>query len=89
MFERAHLVGFLLLALCATGGAILVYSIVTGTSFRYTGPAWLAPVLVIAFLGATIYGLISSNRGRGRWPEPPTRPRGWRWPWARREDPER
>ena len=84
MFERGDVIGLLLLGLCVAAGGVLVYSIATGTELRYTGPSWLAWLLLLLFLGGIVYGLVSS--GRGRWPDPLTgRARRWRWPWRRRD----
>lgn len=94
MFDRENAVGFLLLGLCAVVGGVLLYSIATGTRLRYTGPAWLAYLIGAAFIGALIYGFVSSRRGRGgpvggnggpQWPDPQAgRGRGgWR-RWFRR-----
>jgi hypothetical protein len=86
MFEREDLVGIVLLGACAVVGGVLVYSIATGTRFRYTGPDWLVPVLGVLFLGAAIYGLVTSiRRGGRRWPDPATGRGGWRWPWSRKD----
>lgn len=62
MFEREHLVGWLLLATCAIAGGVLVWSMLTGNELVYTGPGWLPPVLAVAYLGATIYLFIRSRR---------------------------
>lgn len=82
MFERENLIGFLLLALCAAVAGLLVYSLATGTSFDYTGPAWLGKAIAVVFVGIVLYGLATSRR---RWPHPLTGHRGWR-PWHRRKD---
>ncbi len=88
MFDRENLIGFLLLGLCAVVGGVLVYSIATGTRFRYTGPAWLAWVLGIGFFAAILYGWFSARRAGGgpSWPDPRVgRRRGWR-RWFGRDD---
>ncbi len=41
MFDRENAVGFLLLGFCAVVAGVLIYSIQTGTQFRFTGPSWL------------------------------------------------
>jgi hypothetical protein len=82
MFQRENAIGFLLLGVCAFMGGILVYSIVTGTSYDYTGPRWLSIVLFVLFIGGILYGLKFGMRGRsnrtGHWPDPMTGRRGWR-----------
>ena len=86
MFDRENAVGLMLLGLCVAAGAVLLYSTLTDTTLRYTGPGWLAVVLGILFIGALLYGLVTS---RGRWPDPLTgRGRGWWLRWRRRRDDE-
>ena len=80
MHERGDLIGLLLLGLCVAVGGVLVYEIVTGTRFRYTGPDWLGWALAILFVGGGIYGAVISS-GR-RWPDPLSGRRR-RWPWSR------
>jgi hypothetical protein len=77
MFDRENIVGLLLLGLCVAVGAVMVYSIATGTRFRYTGPEWLIWVLMILFLGGIGYGLFAGRGGR-RWPDPRSGRGGWR-----------
>src|SRR5688572_16815847 len=87
MFDRENTVGFLLLAVCAAVGGVMLFSIATGTRFRYTGPAWLVWVLLALFVGGGLYGLFRGGLGGGRfgggrsWPDPMTGPR--RRPWWR------
>jgi hypothetical protein len=82
MFQRENAIGILLLGLCTFMGGVLVYSIVTGTRFEYTGPSWLMVIISILFTGAVLYGLFAGTRGRwrrpGRWPHPMTGQKGWR-----------
>jgi hypothetical protein len=87
VFDRENAVGFLLLAVCAGVGAVLLYAIVTGNQLRYTGPAWLGWLLAAIFLGGILYGLFSGGRfRRGRqWPDPLTGRRPW-WQFWRRDD---
>ena len=80
---RDDIIGFLLLGLCTAFAAVLVYSIMTGQRFRFTGPDWVATVLGIVFIGAIIYSLVTTFRRR--WPNPMTG-QGRRWPWSRRDD---
>jgi hypothetical protein len=75
MFNRENAIGLILLLMCAGVALVLLYSIATETRFRYTGPSWLATVLVIFFIGASLFGFV-------------TRP-GRRWPWQRNEPPDR
>jgi len=63
VFDGENLVGTILLIGCAAVAGVLVYSIVTGTTFRYTGPEWLPPVLLVAYVGALVYAFL---RGRHR-----------------------
>ena len=72
MFDRENAIGMVLLLLCAVVGVVLVYSIATGTRFRFDGPSWLGTALFIFFIAAGIYGFV-------------TRP-GRRWPWQRDRD---
>jgi hypothetical protein len=83
MFQRENAVGLILLGVCAFMAGLLVYSIVTDTTFEYTGPGWLITVLTILFLGGIFFGLYRGFRGgpgsgRGQWPDPRTGQRGWR-----------
>jgi hypothetical protein len=80
MFQRENAIGLLLLGLCAFMAGVLIYSIVTGTSFEYTGPRWIITVLSILFIAGIFYGLFSGRGrgGRGRWPDPMTGRKGWR-----------
>lgn len=82
MFDRENAIGFLLLGLCLAIGGVLVYSIVTGTRLRYSGPGWLGVVIMVFFIGATLYGVFSSPR---RWPHPLSG-RGFRRWWRRGDD---
>src|SRR4051812_17499063 len=76
MFDRENAIGFLLLGLCTFMGGVLVYSIVTGTRYEYSGPTWLAIALSVLFIGGILYGMKSGMRGRsnrtGKWPDPLT-----------------
>ena len=69
MRDRENLIGIVLLVLCAAVAVVLVYSIVTGTRFQFTGPGWVGTALFIVFIGASIYMFV-------------TQP-GRRWPWQR------
>ena len=79
MGERGDVIGLLLLGLCVAVGGALVYEIVTGSRFRFTGPDWLGWLLALLFLGGVLYGAVTSGR---RWPHPLSG-RGRRWPWSR------
>ncbi len=83
MFDRDNVIGLLLLGLCAVVGGLLVYSIVTETRFRFTGPNWLGIALMVLFFGAVLYGVFSSGR---RWPDPLTGRGRRRWPWSRKQE---
>jgi hypothetical protein len=91
MFDRENAVGLLLLAVCAVVGGVMLFSIATGTTLRYTGPDWLGWVLLFAFLGAIGYGLVRGGLGGGRfgggrrWPDPMTGRRPWWRFWGRGE----
>ena len=83
MFQRENAIGLLLLGLCAFMAGVLIYSIVTGTTFDYTGPRWIITVLSILFIAGIFYGLFRGvrggpGRGGGRWPDPMTGRKGWR-----------
>lgn len=80
MGDRENIIGFLLLGLCAVVAGILIYSIATGTRFRFTGPDWMGTALGIVFVVAIIYSLVTTFRKR--WPNPMTG-QGRRWPWSR------
>ena len=77
---RNDIIGVLLLGLCAVMAGVLVYSIATGVRFRFTGPPWAGTVLMIVFIGAVIYSLVTTFQRR--WPNPMTG-QGWRWPWSK------
>jgi hypothetical protein len=66
MFDRDNFIGIVLLALCGIVAVVLLYSIGTGTRFRWEGPGWVATALLIFFIGASIY-LFVRQPGR-RWP---------------------
>ena len=83
MFEREDVIGLLLLGLCVAVGGVLVYGIVTGTRFRFTGPSWVGVVLGVVFIGGLLYGLLTSGR---RWPHPLAGRGRRRWPWSRNKD---
>ncbi len=72
MLNRENAIGLILLLLCAVVALVLLFSIATGTRFRFEGPSWLGTALVILFIGGTIYGFL-------------LRP-GRRWPWQRNQD---
>ena len=82
MFDRENVVGLLLLGLCLAAGGIMLFSILTGTQLRYTGPGWVAVVLAVGFVGATLYALFTS---RGRWRNP-FAGGGRRWRRGRKDD---
>lgn len=83
MFDRENAVGFLLLGVCVAVGGVMVFAIATGTTFTYTGPAWLGWVLFAVFVGAIGYGIFSRRRSGGRvgqgpqWPDPGSGRRPW------------
>jgi len=83
LMGRDDIIGMLFVGLCAAIGAVLVYSIVTGQRFRFTGPDWAGTALAIIFFGAIIYSLVTTLRRR--WPNPMTG-QGWRWPWSKDKD---
>lgn len=86
MHDRDDLIGILLLGLCVAVGGVLVYGMVSGTRFRLDIPPWSGWLLMILFLGASLYGIVMAS-GR-RWPDPLTGRRGWRrWlPWGRKDE---
>jgi uncharacterized membrane protein YphA (DoxX/SURF4 family) len=69
MQGRDNLIGIVLLVVCAVVAVVLVFSIITGTRFQYTGPGWVGTALFVVFIGASIY-LFVTQPGR-------------RWPWQR------
>jgi hypothetical protein len=69
VLNRQNAIGLLLLLICAVVAGVLLYGIATGTQFRFTGPSWVGPVLLIVFLGASLWSFAA-------------RP-GRRWPWDR------
>ena len=69
MFERENAIGIVLLLLCVVVAGVLLYSINTGTWFRFDGPPWLGTALMVFFIAAGIYSFVS-------------RP-GRRWPWQK------
>lgn len=71
MHDRDNLIGIALLALCGVVAVVLIYAIVTGTRFQFTGPGWVGNVLFVIFIAASIY-LFVSRPGRR-----------WNWPWQR------
>lgn len=82
MFDRENAIGFVLLGLCTVIGGVMVYAIATGTTFTYSGPAWVGWALFAVFLGAIGYGFFSRRRvggvGRGpQWPDPQSGRRPW------------
>ena len=71
MLNRGNAIGLILLLLCGVVALVLVFSIVTGTRFRFEGPSWLGTALVILFVAGSIYGFL-------------IRPgRRWSWPWSK------
>ena len=74
MFNRENAIGVVLLLLCGVVALVLLFSIATGTRFRFEGPSWLGTALVILFIGGTIYGFL-------------IRPgRRWSWPWSKEKN---
>jgi protein-S-isoprenylcysteine O-methyltransferase Ste14 len=74
VFNRENAVGLILLLLCGVVALGLVFSIATGTQFRFAGPSWVQSALVILIFAGTIYGFL-------------TRPgRRWSWPWRKDTD---
>ena len=51
VFNRENAIGLVLLLLCGVVAVVLLFSIVTGTRFRFEGPSWLGTALVILFIG--------------------------------------
>lgn len=78
--DRNNIVGVVFVGLCTAIGAVLVYSIVTGQRFRFTGPDWAGTALAVVFFAGIIYSLVLTFRRR--WPNPMTG-QGRRWPWSR------
>jgi hypothetical protein len=72
MFNRENAIGSVLLLLCAVVAAALLFSIATGTQFRFDGPGWIGTALVILFIGASIWGFVKQP--------------GRRWPWDRNKE---
>lgn len=72
MFNWENAIGLLLLLFCAAVAVVLLYSIATGTRFRFDGPSWVGTALAIIFIAATAWGFLF-------------RP-GRRWPWERWRD---
>ena len=71
VFNRENAIGLVLLLLCAVVALVLLFSIATGTRFRFEGPSWVGTALVILFIAGTIYGFL-------------IRPgRRWSWPWSK------
>jgi hypothetical protein len=79
--DGENIIGLILLGLCAVVGGVLVWQIVTGERLRYDGPAWLAWLLLILFVGGSLFGLARGGLGRRgmgpRWPDPRTGHRPW------------
>jgi protein-S-isoprenylcysteine O-methyltransferase Ste14 len=74
VFDRENVIGLVLLSLCAVVALVLLFSIATGTRFRFEGPSWLGTILVILFMAGTIYAVV-------------TRPgRRWSWPWSKEKN---
>jgi protein-S-isoprenylcysteine O-methyltransferase Ste14 len=74
VFSRENAIGLILLLLCGVVALGLVFSIATGTHFRFAGPSWVRSALVILIFAGTIYGFL-------------TRPgRRWSWPWRKDTD---
>jgi hypothetical protein len=74
VLNRDNVIGLVLLLLCAAVALVLLFSIATGTRFRFEGPSWLATVLMLLFIAGTVYGFLM-------------RP-GRRWPWQRDRKPD-
>ena len=58
VFNRENAIGLVLLALCGVVALVLLFSIATGTRFRFEGPSWVGTALVILFIAGTIYGFL-------------------------------
>ena len=50
MFNRENAIGLVLLLLCGIVALVLLFSIATGTRFRFEGPSWVGTALVILFI---------------------------------------
>ena len=50
VFNRENAIGLVLLLLCGVVALVLLFSIATGTRFRFDGPSWLGTALVILFI---------------------------------------
>lgn len=72
MFSRENAIGIVLLIFCAAVAVVLLSGIVTGTRYRFEGPAWVGPALAILFIGATIWSFVSQP--------------GRRWPWDKNKN---
>ncbi len=75
MFDRENAVGFLLLEFCAVVAGVLIYSIQTGTQFRFTGPSWLGWALMPSSLAPTqppagLAGICHSHHATHRGAQP-------------------
>ena len=77
VLNRENAIGLVLLLLCGVVALVLLFSIVTGTRFRFEGPSWVGTVLVILFFAGTIYGFLARPGRR------------WSWPWSKDTDQDR
>lgn len=79
--DKENLVGALFVLLCGAVGGVLVWEIVTGNRFHYTGPTWLTWVLGILLFGGIVYGLVLNagrrSGGGPQWPDPNAGRKSW------------
>lgn len=68
MLDRENLPGVILLALCTVVAGVLIYSIMTGTRFVWNGPGWVPVVLMVVFMGASVWGFVRQPGRQSRWP---------------------
>ena len=74
VFNRENAIGLVLLLLSGAVAMVLLFSIATGTRFRFAGPSWVGTALVILFFAGTIYGFLMRPGRR------------WSWPWSKGTD---
>ena len=69
---RNNPVGVVFLVLGGFMVVVMLWQIVTGERLRYTGPDWLAWLLLAVVLGGSIYALVQgkSRKQDQQWPNP-------------------
>jgi hypothetical protein len=62
--DRGNVIGIALLILCGLSAGTMLGYINAGEMARFRGPGWVGLVIIVAFIGLTIFGVVQMARGK-------------------------